>query len=145
MAVVLMTAWSVFSGAVFGHPFAGDFELTEVGIAIAAFSFLPYCQTSGSNVTADVFTSGAGQKTVAFLTLLASIVALGFGIILFWRMWAGLIDYQTYRETTAILQLPLWYAFVPILMSLALLVVACLITLIEAFADLRNIEIGGPN
>jgi len=135
LAVVLMTTWSVFSGAVFGQPFSGDFELTEIGVAVAAFTFLPYCQLTGSNVTADIFTSGAGPRTVAFLGLLASIVAFGFGIILLWRMSAGMIDYQKYRETTAILQVPLWYGFVPILVSLALLVVASLITIYDSWCD----------
>ncbi|MBZ0218383.1 MAG: TRAP transporter small permease, partial [Fimbriimonadaceae bacterium] len=85
LAIVLMTSWSVFSSAVFGRPFPGDFELTEIGIAVAAFTFLPYCQLTGANVTADIFTSGASTRTIAFLTLLASIVALGFAILLFWR------------------------------------------------------------
>ncbi len=44
-------------GAIFGHPIPGDLELTEMGIAIAAFAFLPYCQLHGANVTADIFTA----------------------------------------------------------------------------------------
>jgi TRAP-type C4-dicarboxylate transport system permease small subunit len=137
VAIVLMTTWSVFSGAVFGTPFPGDFELTEIGVAVAAFAFLPYCQITGSNVSADIFTSRAGARTIAALTLLAALVAIGFSLILLWRMWAGMIDYQKYLETTAILQIPLWTAFVPILCSLALLCVAAIITLIESVDGLK--------
>ena len=132
LAVVLMTTWSVFSSAAFGEPFPGDFELTEIGVAVAAFSFLPYCQVTNSNVSADIFTSRAGPRIVAALTALGSLIAIGFGGILLWRMYAGMIDYQVYLETTAILQIPLWYGFVPILVSLALLCVAALITLAES-------------
>ncbi|MBZ0217009.1 MAG: hypothetical protein K8F25_10685, partial [Fimbriimonadaceae bacterium] len=56
-------------------------------------------------------------------------------------MSEGLVDYQKYRETTAILQIPLWYGFVPILISLALLVVAALVTLIDAAREIRDIKL----
>jgi TRAP-type C4-dicarboxylate transport system permease small subunit len=135
-AVVLMTTWSVFSSAAFGKPFPGDFELTEIGVAVAAFAFLPYCQITNANVSADIFTSRAGPRTVAALTLLASLIAIGFSVILLWRMYAGMIDYQVYLETTAILQIPLWFGFVPILFSLALLCLAALITLLESFGEM---------
>ena len=40
-------------------------------------------------------------------------------------------DQRTYGYTTAILQVPVWWAFVPILFSLVLLALASLVTLIE--------------
>ncbi len=132
VALVLMSTWSVFSGAVFGAPLPGDFEMVEVGCAVAAFAFLPYCQLTGANVSADIFTARANRRTVAALSLLAATVALGFSLFLMWRMRAGMVDYQEYLETTAILSFPIWVAFVPILVSLALLAVAALITLSDA-------------
>lgn len=69
---------------------------------------------------------------MAVLSLLASVVALGFSLFLMWRMRAGMVDYQEYLETTAILGFPIWIAFIPILFSLALLAVAALITLTDA-------------
>lgn len=131
LAIVLLTVYSVVSGALLGRPLPGDFELVEVGVAVAAFSFLPYCQLSGANVTADIFTSRAGPRTVARLSLVASLIALAFSVLLFWRMQAGMADYRLYEETTAILQIPIWMAFVPILASLALLTLASLISLLE--------------
>ncbi len=132
VGIVLMSTWSVFSSAVFGAPLPGDFEMVEVGCAVAAFAFLPYCQLTGANVSADIFTARAGRRTVAALSLLAAVVALGFSLFLMWRMRAGMVDYQEYLETTAILGFPIWIAFIPILCSLALLAVAALITLTDA-------------
>ncbi len=59
VALFFVVAVNFFSslGAIFGHPIPGDLELTEMGIAIAAFAFLPYCQLHGANVTADIFTA----------------------------------------------------------------------------------------
>ena len=118
-------------GSVFGKPFPGDFELTEMGVAVAVFTFLPYCQLVGANVSADIFTSGASRRTIAFFTLLGSLVALGFACLLIWRMYFGMLDQKEYDYTTTILQIPHWIAFIPILVSLALLAVAAIVTLLR--------------
>lgn len=138
LAVVAMNVVSIV-GAAFGSPFPGDFEMTEVGVAVAAFSFLPYCQMSGANVTADIFTSGASPRVIATTRCVASLVALLFSALLLWRMSLGMIDQKTYGYTTAILQFPTWQAFVPILASLALLLLAAMTTLLE---DLRLVSTG---
>ena len=46
LAVVLMTTYSAAAGFLISRPFPGDFELTQMGVAVAAFAFLPYCQLS---------------------------------------------------------------------------------------------------
>ena len=130
LGVVLVNMLSVL-GSMFWKPFPGDFELTEMGVAIAAFAFLPYCQLTDANVTADIFTARASERWVSAFRLAASIVAFLFALLLLWRMSAGMGDQREYGYTTAILQVPIWWAFVPILFSLVLLALASLITLID--------------
>ncbi len=130
LAVVAMHVASVVGGMVW-VPFPGDFEITQIGIAVAAFAFLPYCELTGANVTADIFTSGVGRRTLSVLKLLASFVALLFSVLLLWRMYAGLLDQKEYNYVTAILQVPVWIGFIPIVLSLVLLVAAAAITLVE--------------
>ena len=132
LLVVLMHTWSVI-GNQFGFPFPGDFEMTEIGVAIAAFSFLPYCQLTGANVTADIFTARASPRTITILSLIASLVALGFSALLLWRMYAGMLDQKNYGYETAVLQFPNWIGWIPVLVSLALLAICCLVTLINDF------------
>jgi TRAP-type C4-dicarboxylate transport system permease small subunit len=132
LGIVLMVAWSATRGFVFNRPLQGDVEMTEMGVAVAVFMFLPYCQIAGANVTADIFTARAGRRTVALLELLSAALALGFGMLLLWRMYFGLLDYRTYVETTTILHVPIWYAYVPALISLALLVLASTISVARA-------------
>jgi TRAP-type C4-dicarboxylate transport system permease small subunit len=132
LGVALMTAWSAGTGWVLGRPLPGDFELTEIFVAVAIFAFLPYCQLTDANVTADLFTARAGPRTLAALGVLAALLALGIAILLTWRTWAGLIDYRKYVETTAILKIPIWTAYVPALFSLGLLVLACVLSLLES-------------
>ncbi|MDH3712483.1 MAG: TRAP transporter small permease [Gammaproteobacteria bacterium] len=137
--IVLLTVASATGNLLFDKPFAGDFEMVEVGVAVAVFLFLPYCQISGANVTADIFTSWVGPRGQAVLEMLASLVALAFAAILLWRMSAGLMDYYEHDEITSIIGFPLWTAFIPILMSLALLVVAALVTSADALQRVRHV------
>lgn len=130
LVVVAMNVASVIGGVVWA-PFPGDFELTQIGVAVAAFAFLPYCELTGANVTADIFTAGAGRRTMAVFKLLASVVAFLFGLLLLWRMYGGLLDHKEYNYITAIVEFPIWVAFLPILISLALLATAAAITLSE--------------
>jgi len=137
-AIALMTAWSATSGWLFGKPLPGDVEMVEMLTAVSVFMFLPYCQLTGANVTADLFTAKAGPRTVALLTLLGAVVALGFSLLLSWRMYEGLLDYRQYVETTTILKIPIWYAYLPALVSLALLAVAALASVRDALRDWRQ-------
>ncbi|WP_265520016.1 TRAP transporter small permease [Nitratireductor luteus] len=143
LGVVLVNALSLTSFIVAGSPFPGDFEIVEVGVAVAVFTFLPYCQLSGANVTADIFTSGAGPRLLAGLTAVASAVAALFAAFLFSRMYAGFHDLRLYEETTAIYQFPIWAAYLPILVSIALLFAAALITFVDALGG-RIPDEGGP-
>ncbi|MDE0529873.1 MAG: TRAP transporter small permease subunit [Albidovulum sp.] len=130
LAVVAINVFSVLGG-IFWKPFPGDFELTEIGVAVAAFSFLPYCQLRGANVTADIFTARASTRWIAIFRIFAAAAAIVFAALLLWRMYAGMLSQKEYGYTTAILQVPIWCAYVPILVSLALLFVAAAISFSE--------------
>lgn len=138
VALVLMNAYSLAADIFFRRPLPGDFEIVEVGVAVAAFAFLPYCQLTGANVTADIFTQNAGPRTVACLALFSALIALAFSLLLAWRMGLGLLDYRRQGETTTITSFPIWIAFVPIVMSLVLLALASLISVRDALADMRS-------
>ncbi len=127
LSVVAMNVVSVVGGVVW-KPFPGDFELTQVAVANAAFAFLPYCQINNKNVTADIFTAGASPQTVLFFRLFASLIAVLFATLLCWRMYEGMLNQYQYDYTTAIVQFPIWLAFLPVLGSLLLLAIAALIS-----------------
>lgn len=138
LAVVLVNAYSIVSDILFTKPFPGDFEITEIGIGIAAFCFLPYCQITGSNVSADIFTAGASRGAIAIMAMFASIVAIAFSIFMLWRMSDGLLGYIEYEEVTGILSFPIWIAFIPCLMSLCLLVVSAFVSLADIYGTRRR-------
>ncbi|HEX9182130.1 MAG TPA: TRAP transporter small permease [Burkholderiales bacterium] len=136
LAIALMVSYSAAASWLFGKPLPGDVELVEMLTAISVFMFLPYCQLAGANVTADIFTAHAGKRTVAVLELVAALVALGFSLLLLWRMYEGFVDYRKYVETTTILKIPIWVAYPWALASLALLAVAAVVSVRKAVRGL---------
>ena len=138
-ALALMTAASAVSNLVFAAPFAADHELIKHVIAVVIFMFLPYCQLAGANVTVDIFTEGMGARTKALMAAFAALIAIAFAAVLSRQMYLGLLDYRQYVEITPVLKLPLWTAFPPILVSLALLVVAAVLTLVDALRAMRGL------
>lgn len=136
--LVLITAASAVSNLLFNVPFSGEYEVAKHFVGIAIFTFLPYCQLTGANVTVDIFTQGFGARTRAAMALLSSLLAAAFAVVLLRQMSLGFGDYIRYPEETAALHIRLWTAFPPILVSLALLLVASLLTAREAWRDLRG-------
>ena len=128
LLVVFLNVSSII-GSIFLKPLPGDFELTKMGVAVAIFCFLPYCQLYRQNVSAEVFTSWINMKIRLLLGLITSILAFSFSILLVWSMFEGMLDQKAYNYTTTILQFPIWIAFIPVLFSLSLLACASIFTL----------------
>ncbi len=141
VAMLLMTVASVLMRATLGFPIPGDYELIEIGTALAAFAFLPWCHQAGGNVLVDVFTNRAPERFKRGLGA-ASSLALGvIAALLLWRMSQGGYDFYRHHEVTTNLGLPLWWAFPPILISLALL---ALVALVRCADDLETALRGTP-
>ena len=138
LSVVMLNVASILGAALFGRAILGDFELTEVGVALAVFAFLPYCQIAGLNVTADIFTARASRLWLSVFSLLGAAIALAFGAFMLWRMTYGMLDQRLYDATTTILQLPLWWGYAGCLLSLAVLVVASFASLVDALHALAR-------
>lgn len=137
LGLVALNVWSVLSDALFSRPFPGTFELTELGVAVAVFAFLPYCQLSGGNVTVEIFTARASRRQIAGLRALGALAALGFSLLLAWRMGLGLADQRAANFTTTILQIPVWLAYLPTVASLLLLAASAGATLASAASAAR--------
>ena len=137
LSVVSLNIGSIIGGILLIHV-PGDFELTQIGGAVAVFCFLPYCQLHNHNVTADIFTFWANNKTILLLRIGGAVIALLFSILLLWRMTDGMLDQKKYDYTTAILQIPVWTAFIPILISLWLLAMASIMTIILELSSDRS-------
>lgn len=138
VGIVLMTAYSAAANFAVGQPIAGDFEIVQFGVGIAAFCFLPLAQLTRANIVVDIFTARASDRAKAVMDLLGALAAVVLAVGLLWRMSIGLRDYYVHQEYTAIIGIPLWWAFPPILFSLFLLLIAALFSTAESFDAMRG-------
>ncbi|MFV0299823.1 MAG: TRAP transporter small permease [Paracoccus sp. (in: a-proteobacteria)] len=129
LAMMLMTVASVTLRGVMGKPISGDFELVEMGSAIAIFCFLPWCQVSGGNVLVDFFTQKTGPRVNHRLEAIGDLLYLAIAALLLWRMWHGAVEMRAYGEQSMVLRLPIWISFIVIVPAMALLVATCAATL----------------
>ena len=114
IALVAMTCLSVLGRALVplgGAPLAGDFEMVELGIGFAVFSFLPWTQYAGAHARVGLFERAFGPRLSGLLDLAAEMLMAGAAVLLTWRLWLGMVDKRSYGETSMILQWPVWHAY----------------------------------
>jgi TRAP-type C4-dicarboxylate transport system permease small subunit len=137
-ALTLLTVISVLGRAALSVPIPGDFELVEVGMAVAIFSFLPYCQIVRGNVIVDLFTTRAGPRTRALLDGLGNLIYTAIAALLTWRVALGGLEVRSYGETTMVLRVPVWWGYLPAVVCLALLTLVCAYTFWRSVAEYRG-------
>jgi len=131
--LTLMVMVSVV-GRTLDRPIQGDFELVQIGAAVALAFFLPYCQLKRAHIIVDFFTARASARAQALLDAFgALLLAVATGIVA-WRTWAGALAIKATNETTMITGVPLWYGYALMAPAFALTAAAGLYT---AFASLR--------
>jgi TRAP-type C4-dicarboxylate transport system permease small subunit len=143
-ALTLLTVISVVGRAAFSAPIPGDFELVELGMAVAIFSFLPYCQIVRGNVIVDLFTTRASPRTRALLDAIGNLLLTAIAALLTWRAALGGIEIRSYHETTMVLHVPVWLGYVPAVIFLAFLTVVCAYTVWRSAEEYRGARAGAP-
>lgn len=120
VAMAAMTLGSVVGRAFFSKPILGDVELVQIGTAVCIALFLPYTQFRGGNIIVDVFTTRASQRSRALMD--------GFGTLLYtlamaliaWRLVAGGLSARDSQEASALMNFPIWVAYLLMVPGVAL-------------------------
>lgn len=127
-AMALMSVASIAGRVMVGKPVTGDFELVQMGCAISVTMFLPFCQMVRGHIIVDFFTAKMSRRTLAALDAMAAIVLAVAAFLLAWRLALGLRELQGSGDSSMILRVPTWYAYVPMVPSFFLLGLAALYT-----------------
>ena len=126
-------------------PINGDFELVEMGIALAVFLFLPWCQLNQRHAAVDVFTRRALPGRInALLLLLWEGLLVGLLGLMSLRLYAGMNDRILYNETTFLLQWPVWWAYAACTIAGALATLVGLYSVRMRFDAMFNSASGQP-
>lgn len=142
VALALMTVASVLGRAmIFAGlgPISGDYELVEMGVAIAVFSFLPWCQLQRGHVTVDVLADRFPARLKLLLALVGNIALAAAAVLIAWRLGAGMEEKLPWRwaggfafeknwavEETYELGLPFWIGYALALIGAALFALTAL-------------------
>ncbi|MCK0745154.1 TRAP transporter small permease [Chromohalobacter nigrandesensis] len=116
-------------------PITGDYELVEIGTAIAVFLFLPYCHLRGGHVTVDLLVMRAPLGVQRFLAVLTEALFLVVSCLMTWRLYHGLLDKHRYMETSMLLGIPLWWGYIAGIVGFTLLSLVCLYRLLSTFSN----------
>ncbi|MDP5347346.1 MAG: TRAP transporter small permease [Paracoccaceae bacterium] len=130
-------------------PILGDFELVEAGVAFAIFAFIPFCQITGGHATVDIFTSALPLKANRLLQMVIDIVFAGVLILIAMQLYEGMLSKMQYRETTFLLQFPVWWSYaaslVAAVVSAIVGIYVAVIRMGEFFGNRTILSIGGAD
>lgn len=111
----VMSAVSIIGRSALSRPITGDFELVEIGTAVAGTLFLPYCQATGGNIVVDLFTLRASERTRDWLDRFGSLLMAVMFLAVGWRAAAGSIDLYRTGESSMLMRFPVWLGYAGIL------------------------------
>jgi len=120
VAMMLMSLVSIFGRAVLNKPLPGDYELVQLGCAIAVAAFLPFCQMRGGHVLVDFFTANSRPSVRAALDTLGALLLAIAAAVFTWRITAGALSFKEANDQTTILEIPTWWALALMVPSFAL-------------------------
>ncbi len=126
VAVALTVTLSVTMRALTGSGIRGDFEVVQLGSAVAAFLFLPICQLKRRHVRVDLFSNWLPHRLRRGLDRGWEIVFALAWLAIAWRLYDGAVQQYDYGDRTMLLRWPLWMVYLPALLGTGLSIVAAL-------------------
>ena len=126
LAMAFMSLRSIVGRAFFESPLLGDYELVQFLCAGAVAMSLPYTHWISGHVIVDFFTAKAPPRINAWLDLMANLLLAFFAALLCWRIAVGLVDLRGSFDASMLLEIPTWWAYIPLVPSFALLTLTAL-------------------
>ncbi len=128
VAIALMTVFSVTARTLFGAPLAGEYELVEMGTAVAVSLLLPYGQLRRGNPAVGFATGWLSPSRRAVFDAFGDMLLGVLAVVIAWRLCAGLEEFRRFGSESMVLGIPTWWSMVPMVFGMALLGLACAVT-----------------
>jgi TRAP-type C4-dicarboxylate transport system permease small subunit len=116
--VGIMSVVSIIGRSALRRPITGDFELVEIGTAIAGTLFLPYCQATFGNIAVDLFTLRASERVRDWLDRIGCLLMAVMFLAVGWRAGVGAIGMRQSGESSMLLGFPVWLGYLGMLPGL---------------------------
>lgn len=115
-------------------PIRGIYDYTELGMAMAVFSFLPIAQLREAHARVDLFEPVLPDPVNRSLDLVFNAAMLAVACFGTWRLYLGMHDKLRFGETTLIAQIPVWQGYAVGLVGAAGFVI------VAAFCVIRSLR-----
>ncbi|HEY1384282.1 MAG TPA: TRAP transporter small permease [Dongiaceae bacterium] len=135
LAVAGVVVVSVVRRWLFSEPIPGDFELAQIGTAVAVFAFLPYCQIVRGNIVVDTFTAHLSARARHRIDAVCDLVYSAAMALVAVCLARGTWDMMVSQEVSMVLRIPVWPGVAFGALCCAFLAIAALCT---AIGLLRN-------
>lgn len=122
VTVSVLLRWATSNGL------PGDFEMVQMAVALAIFSFLPYTQLRRGNMLVDTFTSRLPPRMIVAIDAFWDVVYAAVAALLGWRLAVGATDAINSHTSSMVLGLPVGWAIMACAAMAGLLALASLIT-----------------
>jgi TRAP-type C4-dicarboxylate transport system permease small subunit len=128
IAMALMSCISILGRSLISKPILGDYELVQMLSAVAVTMALPFCQMIRGHIIVDFFTANAPKKFNRVCDIVANLLLAIAAFAFAWRITLGMFDLQGSNDASMLLNLPIWWGYVPMIPSFFLLGCAALYT-----------------
>ncbi|AGX88438.1 TRAP transporter small permease [Candidatus Symbiobacter mobilis] len=108
LALAVLSVVSVVGRKLAAAPIPGDIELVQMGAAVAASWFFPYCTLRGADLKIDIVPRRWRAGCMHWLDTVASLGIAAFGALVGWRVAVGAWGLYEAGETSMVLGCPLW-------------------------------------
>ncbi|WP_322994802.1 TRAP transporter small permease [Castellaniella sp.] len=123
--LVIMSLVSIIGRKLGFGSIMGDVELMQVGTAVAAAAFFPYCTLVGDHLRVDIFTEKLSSATKGVMDAFCEGLLGAVVLLLAWRTTLSAIHLKETGDYTTLLAVPLWIPVALLVPSLLLTVACC--------------------
>src|SRR5215510_9006815 len=117
-SIGIMSAISIIGRSALRRPITGDFELVEIGTAVAGTLFLPYCQATFGNIAVDLFTLRASERVRDWLDRFGCLLMAVMFFAVGWRAAVGAVGMRQSGDSSMLLGFPVWIGYLGMLPGL---------------------------
>lgn len=115
IALMLVTVRDILGRWLFGSPFPGTVELTQLAMVAILYLGLAYAQHEGDHISVDILYLRLGRRWRAAFDLVAAVLSLAVLLLLAWRLFEFSKVLRGGGYTTGVLHIPQYpFAFVAI-------------------------------
>lgn len=138
LIVTAFTVVSVVGRTAFDSPVLGDQEIVEIGVAIALFSFMPYCQMRAANVIVGFFTARVSAAGQGFLDTVMNTIFSVCIVIVTWRLAVGGVGAFRAEDASMFLRLPQWWGYAAAFIACIFWSLACMYSVFRSLREMRG-------